>query len=74
MSDWQQVGENLVRHRSGTIYVCPKVRGKVKRVSFESMISEGMAKHEEFASVNQKDVTDIRSLARLRLIFDMLPT
>ena len=29
-----------------------------------------MAKKEEFAGVNQKDVTDIRSLARLRLVFD----
>lgn len=34
------------------------------------MIAEGMAKPEEFKSVNQKDVKDIRSLARLRLIFD----
>lgn len=41
----------------------------VKRMR-DFMITEGMAKHEEFKSVNQKDVTDIRSLARLRLIFD----
>ena len=34
------------------------------------MIQEGMAKPEEFAGVNQKDVSDIRSLARLNLIFD----
>jgi len=34
------------------------------------MIAEGMAKPEEFKDVDQKDVTDIRSLARLNLIFD----
>ncbi|GAA5116988.1 site-specific integrase [Luteolibacter yonseiensis] len=33
MSDWTQVGENLVRHRAGTIYLRAKVEGKVKRVS-----------------------------------------
>lgn len=36
----------------------------------EFMIAEGMAKASEFKDVNQKDVTDIRSLARLNLIFD----
>lgn len=34
------------------------------------MIAEGMAKPEDFSKVNQKDVTDIRSIARLNLIFD----
>jgi hypothetical protein len=34
------------------------------------MVAEGMAKKEDFKDVNQKDVTDIRSMARLRLIFD----
>lgn len=34
------------------------------------MIEEGMAKPEEFKDVNQGDVTDIRSMSRLRLIFD----
>ena len=34
------------------------------------MIAEGMAKPEEFKDVDQKDVADIRSLARLNLIFD----
>lgn len=34
------------------------------------MVAEGMAKEEEFRDVNQRDVTDIRSLARLNLIFD----
>ena len=33
MSDWKQVGENLVRHRGGTIYLRAKVHGKVIRVS-----------------------------------------
>lgn len=34
------------------------------------MLAEGMAKQEDLKDVNQKDVTDIRSMARLRLIFD----
>lgn len=36
----------------------------------EFMLAEGMAKEEEMPKVNQKDVTDIRSMGRLRLIFD----
>jgi|GEM_PF-5186997 len=36
----------------------------------EFMIAEGMAKPDEFKDVDQKDVEDIRSLARLNLIFD----
>jgi len=34
------------------------------------MIEEGMASKTEFASVNQKDVQDLRSMKRLELIFD----
>lgn len=34
------------------------------------MIEEGMAKSDEFQGVNQGDLTDIRSMSRLRLIFD----
>ena len=34
------------------------------------MIKEGMASKSEFKRVNQKDVRDIRSMARLRLIMD----
>lgn len=34
------------------------------------MIEEGMAKPDEFQGVNQGDLTDIRSMSRLRLIFD----
>lgn len=33
MSDWKQVGENLVRHKAGTIYLRAKVAGKVQRRS-----------------------------------------
>lgn len=36
MGDWAQVGENLVRHRSGTIYVRAKVAGKVIRASLQT--------------------------------------
>lgn len=34
------------------------------------MVKEGMAAPEEFAAVNQNDLKDIRSVARLNLIFD----
>ena len=33
MSDWTQVGEILVRHRGGKIYLRAKVNGKVIRIS-----------------------------------------
>jgi integrase len=33
MGDWQQVGENLVRHKAGVIYLRAKVAGKIKRIS-----------------------------------------
>jgi integrase len=36
MSDWTQVGENLVRHKGGKIYLRAKVKGKVIRVSLET--------------------------------------
>src|SRR5687767_2992762 len=36
MSDWTQVGENLVRHVGGTIYLRAKVAGKVIRVSLQT--------------------------------------
>lgn len=34
------------------------------------MIKEGMASSSEFKTVNQKDIRDLRSVARLKLIFD----
>ena len=36
MGTWQQVGENLVRHSAGKIYLRAKVVGKVIRVSLET--------------------------------------
>ena len=36
----------------------------------EFMVAEGMATKQEFFDTNQKDITDIKSEARLRLIFD----
>lgn len=36
MKDWLQVGENLVKHSGGTIYLRAKVHGKVIRVSLET--------------------------------------
>lgn len=56
----------------GSVKIALKTAGRehfVKRMR-DFMIAEGMAKPEEFKSVNQKDVKDIRSLSRLRLIFD----
>lgn len=56
----------------GSVKVALKIAGRehfVKRMR-DFMISEGMAAPGEFVNVNQKDVTDIRSVSRLRLIFD----
>lgn len=56
----------------GSVKVALKTAGRehfVKRMR-DFMIAEGMAEPGEFAGVNQKDVTDIRSVSRLRLIFD----
>lgn len=36
MSDWQQIGENLVRHKGGGIYLRAKVGGKIKRISLDT--------------------------------------
>jgi len=36
VSGWTQVGENLVRHWAGQIYLRAKVDGKVKRVSLQT--------------------------------------
>jgi integrase len=36
VSDWNQCGENLVRHVAGTIYLRAKVDGKIKRVSLRT--------------------------------------
>lgn len=36
MSDWEQAGENLVRHANGTYYLRAKVLGKVIRVSLKT--------------------------------------
>ena len=35
-SCWSKAGENLVKHRAGTIYLRAKVHGKVKRVSLQT--------------------------------------
>lgn len=56
----------------GSVKIALKTAGRehfVKRMR-DFMIAEGMAKPGEFAGVNQKDVRDTRSVARLRLIFD----
>lgn len=66
-----KVRETIVQP-DGTVVTALKVAGRehfVKRLR-DFMITEGMAKHHEFKDVDQKDITDIRSLARLRLIFD----
>lgn len=66
-----KVRENIVQP-DGTVVTALKVGDRehfVQRMR-DFMISEGMADRREFKDVNQKDVTDIRSLARLRLIFD----
>jgi hypothetical protein len=66
-----KVKETIVQP-DGTVVTALKVGGRehfVKRMR-DFMIAEGMAKPGEFVGVDQKDITDIRSVARLRLIFD----
>jgi hypothetical protein len=56
----------------GTEVTALKVAGRehfVKRMR-DFMIAEGMARPDEFKGMNQTDVTELGSLARLRLIFD----
>ena len=62
------VAETIVQP-DGTTVTALKVAGRehfVKRMR-DFMIAEGMAAEGEFVGVNQKDVTDVRSVARLRL-------
>jgi hypothetical protein len=66
-----KVRETIVQP-DGTVVTALKVSGReqfVKRMR-DFMIAEGMADFSEFKDVDQKDIEDIRSLARLRLIFD----
>lgn len=66
-----KVRETIVQP-DGEVVTALKVGGRehfVKRMR-DFMITEGMADVSEFKDVNQKDITDIRSLSRLRLIFD----
>lgn len=66
-----KVRETIVQP-DGTVVTALKVGGRehfVERVT-KFMLAEGMVKPGEISTVNQKDVTDIRSLSRLRLIFD----
>lgn len=66
-----KVRETIVQP-DGTVVTALKVGGRAdftERMT-KFMLAEGMVKPGEFKNVDQKDITDIRSLARLRLIFD----
>jgi hypothetical protein len=66
-----KVRETIVQP-DGTVVTALQIGGReqfVKRIR-DFMIAEGMAAPGEFVNVDQKDITDIRSVARLRLIFD----
>lgn len=66
-----KVRETIVQP-DGTVVTALQIGGReqfVKRMR-DFMIAEGMAAPGEFVNVDQKDITDIRSVARLRLIFD----
>jgi hypothetical protein len=66
-----KVRETIVQP-DGTVVTALKVGGRADFTDrmTKFMIAEGMAKPGEFVNVDQKDLTDIRSVARLRLIFD----
>lgn len=57
---------------SGKKSIALKVGSREQFVALmrDFMVAEGMASEDEFKDVNQKDVRDIRSRARLNLIFD----
>ena len=60
MSEWEQVGENLVRHANGTYYLRAKVLGKVIRVSLRT-------KNLRIAKIKRDDrLTEERSRATAR--------
>jgi len=61
-----------IKQDDGSIKIALRTSGREQFVKImrDFMVSEGMADEDEFQSVNQNDVKDIRSVARLRLIFD----
>lgn len=66
-----KVRETIVQP-DGTVVTALKVSDRahfVERLT-KFMLEEGMVKPGEISTVNQKDITDIRSRARLNLIFD----
>ena len=67
-----KVRDNVTNPSTGESGTALRVAGREHFVKLmrDFMIAEGMAKPGEFNGVNQKDITDIRSVARLRLIFD----
>jgi hypothetical protein len=70
--DYMAKTTEQVEQPDGTVKVALKTAGRehfVKRMR-DFMIAEGMAKPDEFAGVDQTDIEDIRSVSRLRLIFD----
>ena len=78
MSDWKQVGENLVRHKAGTIYLRAKVAGKVQRRSLgtddlrvakikRDEILAGLRKQAEASSSKARSLGDIINLVGDRM-------
>jgi hypothetical protein len=71
MSEWTKVGENLVRHAGGTIYLRAKVKGKVIRVSLNTSdirIAKIARDHRlqgiRAAAVTQESKTTVRTLGQ----------
>jgi hypothetical protein len=72
LSDHMAHVREEVTNRDGVRSIALKVSGRAHftDLMMKFMIAEGMAKASEFKDVNQDDLTDIRSMSRLWLIFD----
>jgi hypothetical protein len=70
--DYMAKVAETIKRPDGTEVIALKVGGREHFVKLmrDFMIAEGMADPNELPGVDQDDVTDIRSVARLRLIFD----
>lgn len=73
MGDWQQVGENLVRHVSGVIYLRAKVAGKVIRRSLKTAdLRLAKMKRDDILDAMRKAVVAARDVGAVRTIADAI--
>lgn len=75
MSDWQQVGENLVKHKAGGIYLRAKVGGKIKRISLKTKdLRIAKLKRDEALEILRKAAATAPQAGQMRTIGDAIDT